>query len=191
MYSWDRTSGSRLGTPCSLMLPRSREDIALVPLLLQIDVREGGLPHKRQLLDSVARSTCRSPLKRLLQTLERCEKQGTCQSWRASTQHLPIPSAPKCCNCTQMAIVIICLHAQLKNILQSAVVREGHFSSLVNECSQHNVVLEWFFKQCELFLLLLLWPHSWKHSQWKILSENQTSSSTCPFPHLAEKITVN
>ena len=102
MYGWNRASGSKLMTPCSLMLPRSRDGIVPVPLLLQSTMREGRRPHKRQLLALVTHGRHPSQLKRLLQAPVRCEKQ-TSSTMRAfarakgparDTFHFPLhPSA--------------------------------------------------------------------------------------------------
>lgn len=77
MYGLGRASGSKLKTPCSLMLPRSRDSIVPIPSLLQSTTREGRRPHKRQLLDYIARGRCLRQLKRLLRAPLQCEKQAS------------------------------------------------------------------------------------------------------------------
>lgn len=92
---------------------------------------------------------------------------------RASTRYLSFPSAPKCCK--HMAIATVYLSAQFKNALQSVVVRGGLFSSMVNDWSQHNAILQHFV--CNMsFSSFYSFSQILKKSQWKIHAENETSS---------------
>lgn len=150
-YIWDRAPGSTTALRCSLMLPRSRDSIVLVPSLLQSTMEKQRHPHKMWLLYFTGCGWHLGWLKALLPVPVWAGK------WASSKTEAPAAAKwPACINfcfpshsgaasmCTWHLWSFVQLHSFKKLHGLQFWVKE-FFTSFVKEHSQHDVMLQYFW----------------------------------------------